>query len=162
MKICTHFNQVYLKLLKWKHYSKIFILIYFFMHKGQTLGNFFLFSNFFASHYVLEAKWIIFSYFSSQKYLLIIDIFGLLCSTWHVTRRQYLPTYLIITFKDKFIMKCEYDDKYTLNRNFREQGVLENIDMTNSIYNISICTYKFGSWKWNYLSIAIHLKGFLW
>ena len=84
MKICTHFNQVYLKLLKWKHYSKIFILIYFFMHKGQTLGNFFLFSNFFASHYVLEAKWIIFSYFSSQKYLLIIDIFGLLC--YHMAR----------------------------------------------------------------------------
>ena len=46
MKICTHFNQVYLKLLKWKHYSKIFILIYFFMHKGQTLGNFFYFQTF--------------------------------------------------------------------------------------------------------------------
>ena len=132
------------------------------MHKGRTYVTNFRFNNFFSPHYVLEAKWKIFSYISSQKYLSIIDIFGFLCSTWHVTRWQYLPTYLIITFKDKFIMKCEYDDKYTFNRIFREQGVLENIDMTNSIYSISICTYKLGSWKWNYLSIAIHLKGFLW
>ena len=129
------------------------------MHKGQTLVTNFRFSNFFALHYVLEAKWIIFSYFSPQKYLLIIDIFGILC--YHMARDTVtVPTYLIITFKDKFIMKCEYDDKYTFNRNFREQGVLENIDMTNSIYSISICTYKLGSWKWNYLSIAIHLNVF--
>ena len=41
--------------------------------------------------------------------------------------------YLINTYKEKLIMKCEYDDQYAFNRNFREQGVLENIDMTNSI-----------------------------
>ena len=72
-----------------------------------------------------------------------------------------VPTYLIITFKDKFIMKCEYDDNYTFNRNFREQGVLENIDMTNSIYVVFLfvpISLELELPKY----IAIHLKGLLW
>ena len=74
-----------------------------------------------------------------------------------------VPTYLIITFKDKFIMKCEYDDNYTFNRNFREQGVLENIDMINSISSISICRYL-QAWKleMELPKYSNTLKRFLW
>ena len=45
-------------------------------------------------------------------------------------------------------MKCEYDDQYVFNRNFCEQGVLENIDMTNSIKVICLNNLV-PIWAWN-------------
>ena len=39
-------------------------------------------------------------------------------------------------------MKYEYDDQQTFDRNFREQGALEMIDMTNSIKLVNFYEFE--------------------